>query len=211
VVVLVAVDLVAGVRFAVVALAVVLFAVAFFAVAFFAVDAVDADREAVFLAGEDFATVFRAVVVPVALFAVVLLAVVFLAVPAAVVLLAADFLAVAFFAGALDFEVAEVEGLADVVVLAAEVLAVAAETLGSFFAPETIAFRSAPALNFGTAVFFARLRSPVRGLRTIRESRTTFSKAPKPVRATFSPLTSSREMVSSTDSSACPAAFLFPS
>ncbi|MDX6297045.1 MAG: hypothetical protein QOI51_902, partial [Nocardioidaceae bacterium] len=161
-------------------------------------------------AGEDFATVFRAVVVPVALFAVVLLAVVFLAVPAAVVLLAADFLAVAF-AGALDFEVAEVEGLADVVVLAAEVLAVAAETLGSFFAPETIAFRSAPALNFGTAVFFARLRSPVRGLRTIRESRTTFSKAPKPVRATFSPLTSSREMVSSTDSSACPAAFLFPS
>ena len=203
-------DLVAGVFLAVVALAVV-----FFEVALLAVDDVAAGLAVVLFAGEDLAAVFLTVVV-VAFFAVARLAVVFLAVPPAVVRLAADFLAVAFLAGVLDFEavdrdVADVEDLADVVVFAAEVLEVAAETFGSFFAPETIAFRSAPALNFGTAVFFARFRSPVRGLRTIRDSRTTFSKAPKPVRATFSPLTSSREMVSSTDSSACPAAFLLPS
>jgi hypothetical protein len=94
--------------------------------------------------------------------------------------------------------------------LAADFVAPAA-SFGSFLSPATIAFRSAPALNLGTAVFLARLRSPVRGLRTIREGRTTFSKAPKPVMATFSPLTSSREIVSSTDSSACPAVFLLPS
>ena len=75
----------------------------------------------------------------------------------------------------------------------------------------TTALKSAPALNLGTAVFLARLRSPVRGLRTMREGRTTFSKAPKPVMATFSPLATSRVTVSRTDSSACSAAFLFPS
>ena len=84
-------------------------------------------------------------------------------------------------------------------------------SFGSFLAPETTFFRSAPAVNFGTAVFFALIRSPVCGLRTQRASRTRFSKEPKPVMATFSPLATSRVMVSSTDSSACAAAFLFPS
>ena len=84
-------------------------------------------------------------------------------------------------------------------------------SFGSFLAPETTAFRSAPALNFGTAVFLALMRSPVRGLRTQRASRTRFSKEPKPVMATFSPLATSRVMVSSTDSSACAACLRLPS
>ncbi len=89
--------------------------------------------------------------------------------------------------------------------------AVAAATLGSFFWPDTTAFSSAPARNFGTAVFFARTRSPVRGFRTIRAGRTFFSNAPKPVMATFSPRATSRAIVSSTASSASDAAFLLPS
>lgn len=83
--------------------------------------------------------------------------------------------------------------------------------LGSFFAPETTAFKSAPGLNFGTAFFLARIRSPVWGLRTMRAGRTTFSKAPKPVIATFSPFVTSLVTVSRTASSACEAAFLLPS
>ncbi len=66
-------------------------------------------------------------------------------------------------------------------------------------------------MNFGTAVFLALMRAPVWGLRTQRASRTRFSKEPKPVIATFSPLATSRVMVSRTLSSACCAAFLFPS
>ena len=58
---------------------------------------------------------------------------------------------------------------------------------GTFLAPETYALRSVPARNRGTAVALARLRSPVRGLRTIRAERCTFSKTPKPVIVTFSP------------------------
>jgi hypothetical protein len=97
-----------------------------------------------------------------------------------------------------------------VVVFAAAFFAVAAVTLGIFFAPETYAFRSAPALNFGTAVFFARVRAPVRGFRTMRGGRTTLSKAPKPVMATFSPRATSAVMVSMTCSSARRASALFP-
>ena len=63
----------------------------------------------------------------------------------------------------------------------------------------------------GTAVFFALMRAPVWGLRTQRASRTRFSNEPKPVMATFSPFTTSRVMVSRTFSSACCAAFRFPS
>ncbi len=101
-----------------------------------------------------------------------------------------------------------------VVFLAAVLLAVVALVVVAFgilTSPETYFFSWAPALNFGTAVFLARLRSPVRGLRTILDGRMTFSNAPKPVMATFSPLTSSRVTMSMTDSRACPAAFLFPS
>jgi hypothetical protein len=53
------------------------------------------------------------------------------------------------------------------------------------------AFSSAPALNFGTAVFLALMRSPVRGFRTQRATRTRFSKEPNPVIATFSPFATS--------------------
>jgi hypothetical protein len=98
-----------------------------------------------------------------------------------------------------------------VVVFAAAFFAVEAVSLGIFLAPETYAFRSAPGLNFGTAVFFARVRSPVRGFRTMRAGRTTLSKAPKPVMATFSPFDTSAVIVLTTESRACRAADLFPS
>ena len=84
-------------------------------------------------------------------------------------------------------------------------------SLGSFFAPETIAFRSAPGVNFGTAFFFARIDSPVRGLRTVRALRTCLLNEPKPVMATFSPRATSRVITSSTDSSACCACLRLPS
>ncbi len=114
--------------------------------------------------------------------------------------------AVVFFSAgfaALDFAAPDVF---DVALPAVEVA-----ILGSFRAPDTTAFSSDPARNLGTAVFFARLRSPVRGLRTIRDGRTAFSKAPKPVIATFSPFATSRVIVSITDSRACCADFLLPS
>ena len=41
----------------------------------------------------------------------------------------------------------------------------------------SMAFSSAPARNFGTDVFLALMRSPVRGLRTIRAGRTALSNA----------------------------------
>lgn len=176
---------------------------------FFAVDDAGA-----FLAVVDFAALLVAVLREDGAFAVVLLAEVdrlgvFFAVD---VDLAAVERVVAFFA------VVEPDLLAvvrlDAVLLAVVALAAVlfvAVALASLLSPETNAFSSAPALNFGTAVFLARLRSPVRGLRTMRDGRITFSKAPKPVIATFSPLTSSRVTTSRTDSRACPAAFLFPS
>jgi len=129
----------------------------------------------------------------------------------AVALVAVAFVAVALVAA--DFvapDAAAAVLVVDAVALLAAAL-VAATALGSFFAPETTALNSAPALNLGTAVFLARLRSPVRGLRTMREGRTTFSKAPKPVMATFSPLATSRVTVSRIDLRACSACFLFPS
>ena len=140
--------------------------------------------------------------------------------------LAGAFLAGAFFAGAfLAGAFLATVFLAAAAVLVAVFLAAAAVFVaaaagrpicawaraGSFFAPETTALSSAPALNFGTLVFFDFIRSPVAGLRTQRASRTRFSNEPKPVMATFSPLATSRVMVSSTDSSACAAAFLLPS
>ena len=68
-----------------------------------------------------------------------------------------------------------------------EVAAFLAVAFGTFLAPETYAFSSEPARNRGTAVALARLRSPVRGLRTIRAARGTFSNTPKPVIETFWP------------------------
>jgi hypothetical protein len=112
----------------------------------------------------------------------------------------------------------EVELFLAVVVLAVPppaVLAVPAAadrvSFGSFFAPETTFFRSAPGVNLGTFVALALIRSPVRGLRTIRALRAWRWKEPNPVMATFSPLATSRVMVSSTESSACWACLRLPS
>lgn len=117
-----------------------------------------------------------------------------------------DLAAPARFAGDVEaVDLLPVEFVAD----AADIVDV--DAFGSFFAPETMSFKFAPARNFGTAFFLARFRSFVRGLRTIRDSRTTFSNAPKPVMATFSPLTTSRVIVSRTESSAFFAATLLPS
>jgi hypothetical protein len=88
---------------------------------------------------------------------------------------------------------------------------VAAVSLGSFLAPDTTFLRSWPGENLGTAFFLDFIRSPVCGLRTQRALRTAFSKDPNPVMATFSPLATSRVMVSSTESSACAACLRFPS
>ncbi len=202
--------LLAVVFLAVVFLAVVFFAGAFLAAVFFALVFLAAVRlaGAVFLAVVFLAAVFLAVV----FFAVVFLAGAFFAVD----FLAVDFFAAVFFAGA-DFLVAFVAVLfADVFLVVAFLAAFFAEAVaffagevdaasvsfGSDLAPDTTLFRSAPAVNFGTAVFFALIRSPVCGLRTQRASRTRFSNEPKPVMATFSPLATSRVIVSRTDSSA---------
>lgn len=80
---------------------------------------------------------------------------------------------------------------------------VSSALLGGSLSPETTARSSDPARNLGTALSVDVLCSPVRGLRTARTGRMTFSKAPKPVSATFSPLATSLVIVSSTDSRAC--------
>jgi len=161
------------------------FLAVFLAVLFLAVD---------FLAGADFfAVVFFA---GEAFFAVVVFAgEVFLAVDflAADVFAADVFLAVDeldLFAADFDVDFLAVEELVlflagdeaelflAVVVFAAPPVAVlavlaAAErvSFGSFFAPETTFFRSAPGVNLGTFVALALIRSPVRGFRTIRALR----------------------------------------
>ena len=176
----------------------------FFAAVFFA----GADFLAVvFLAAEDF---FAAVFFAGADF----LAVVFFAAEdffAAVFLAGAVFFAVVFFAGDAFFAAFLVAFFAVAVARFAVEVDAARVTAGSFLAPDTTFLRSAPAVNFGTAVFFALIRSPVWGLRTHRASRTRFSNEPNPVMATFSPFATSRVIVSRTDSSACCACFRFPS
>lgn len=124
-----------------------------------------------------------------------------------------DFVVLAFFAGVEGALLAVVVDAFLAAPAAARVVEAAAVrvSFGSFFAPDTTALRSAPGLNFGMRVFLALMRSPVRGLRTHRASRSLLSKEPKPVMATFSPLATSRVIVSITDSSACAACFLFPS
>ena len=187
----------------------VFFAAALVAV-FFAAEDLLVALVAVFFAGEDF-------------FAVDLVAAffapdVYFAVDFVVLFFAADDLLAAllavFLAGA-DFVAVDLDAAAVFLVAprpaGAAFPAEARVSFGSFFAPETTALSSAPALNLGTAVFLALIRSPVRGLRTQRASRTFFSNDPKPVIATFSPLATSRVMVSSTDSSACAACLRLPS
>jgi hypothetical protein len=159
------------------------------------------------LAGAFVAVLLLAAVLPV----VLLLAALFLV---AVLLVAVLLAAVALFAVVVFAVVLfEADALVALAFLAAEPLAVvfAVVSFGSFFAPDTTAFSSAPALNLGMNVFLALMRSPVRGLRTMRASRLRLSKEPKPVMPTFSPLATSRVMVSSTDSSACAACLRLPS
>ncbi len=207
-----AVDFLAAVFLAAVFLAgdfLAAFFVAFFAGAFRAVDFFAVDLlAAVFLAG-DFLAVF---------FAAVFLAGDFLAVFFAAVFFAVDFFAAVFFADdffAVLFRVvflaAAAAFLAGAVAFLAAGAAAATVSLGSFFAPEMTFFRSAPGVNFGTAFFFDLILWPVCGLRTVRAFRTRFSNEPKPVIATFSPLATSRVIVSRTDSSAWAAALRFPS
>jgi hypothetical protein len=194
----------------------------FFAVVFFAVLFDGVDLLAAFEAVAFEAVAFEAVAFEV----VALVAVDFDAAALdAVDLLGADFEADDFVVLFLAVEVFFAGALPPVALLAAPAVlrtaglaadgvaleAAASVSLGSFLAPETTAFRSAPALNLGTAVFLALIRSPVRGFRTQRASRTLFSNEPNPVIATFSPLATSRVMVSSTDSSACEAALRLPS
>jgi hypothetical protein len=201
-------------------------AVDFFAADLVAVDFFAADLVAVDLAGVDFAGVdFDAVdfagldFLAADLLAVVLLALVLAALVFAALVLDAVVLAALVFAALVFVAV----GLVPPVCLAVPFFAAATAeparlatsealgSFGSFLAPETTAFSSAPAVNFGTAVFLALIRSPVRGLRTHRASRTRFSNDPKPVIANFSPRATSRVIVSSTDSSACCACLRFPS
>ena len=211
--------------------AVVFLAVLFFAGAFLAVDLLAVDLLAVDLLAVDLLAVDLLAVDLLAAFVAVFFAGAFFAVLALDDFLAVDFLAVvffaaedvedAFFAGAADFEAVDFAG-ADFLAAAPVTAAAAARTpgglgivaavsLGSFFAPEMTSLSSLPAENFGTAFFFDFIRSPVCGLRTQRALRTAFSNEPKPVIATFSPLATSRVMVSSTDSSAWAACLRFPS
>jgi len=195
----------AGAFFATDFLAGAFLAADFLAGAFFAADFLAGAFLAVFLAGAFFAVVFFAVdFLAGAAFLAVFLAGLFLA----VVFFAVDFFAVVFFA---DDRAAAAALLAGALALFAAGVAAATVSLGSFLAPETTFLSSAPAVNFGTDFFFALIRAPVWGLRTIRASRTRFSKEPKPVIATFSPLATSRVIVSNTDSSAWAAALRFPS
>ncbi len=193
-------------------LAVVLLAV-FFAGALAAADLLVVDLAVVFLAGALLAVVLLVVDLAALLLAGALLAVLLLVVDFALAFFAGALVAVDLVAGAflaVDFVA---DAFLAVVVLVAVVFFAAATRvcLGSFFAPDTTALRSAPALNFGMAVFLALMRSPVRGLRTQRASRTRFSKEPNPVIATFSPLATSRVIVSITASNACAACLRFPS
>src|SRR4051794_27562616 len=168
----------------------------------------EAQRLAVFFAGARFVVLF---------FAALALDVVFFA-ALFVVLFAADFVPVvrrvvvppAFFAAlraafaAFDGPDAAVRAVLRAVVAVdlAAALVAASATLPSLTAPLTTPLNCEPGRNFGTDVFFTLTASPVRGLRPVRAARSTFSKTPKPVMATFSPWATARWMVSSTASTA---------
>ena len=150
--------------------------------------------------------------------AVVLVAVFLAGAFLAVVVFDAVFLAGAFFAGVVAsspwscvagafFAAAPAAPAAVLAVL----VALATVSFGSFLAPETTALRSAPALNFGTAVFLALIRSPVRGLRTHRAARDLLLEGAEACDGDLLALATSRVIVSSTDSRACAACLRLPS
>jgi len=91
----------------------------------------------------------------------------------------------------------------------AALAAVAMVSAGKERTPATTALRLAPGRNSGTASSSC-IVSPDSD-RTGRPGRTAFSKAPNPVMATFSPLLTSRVIVSTTELSALAAACLLPS
>ncbi len=68
----------------------------------------------------------------------------------------------------------------------------------------------AQARNFGTDCAATWISAPVAGLRAVRAGRSLFSKTPKPVIATLSPLATADWMVSRTAFSASVADFLSP-
>ena len=82
---------------------------------------------------------------------------------------------------------------------------------GTFLAPLTMSLNPWPGRNFGMEVFFSFTAAPVVGLRAVRAARSTFSKTPKPVMPTFSPLATARVMASTTASTASLAALRSPS
>ncbi|SDP48515.1 hypothetical protein SAMN04487905_104319 [Actinopolyspora xinjiangensis] len=73
---------------------------------------------------------------------------------------------------------------------------------GSFRWPPTTSLNWVPARKAGTLVLRTFTASPVRGLRAVRAARARFSKTPKPVIFTFSPLLTLRTMRSTTLSTA---------
>jgi hypothetical protein len=82
---------------------------------------------------------------------------------------------------------------------------------GTFFAPLTMSLKPWPGRNLGMVVFFSFTAAPVVGLRAVRAARSAFSKTPKPLMPTFSPLATARVMTSTTDSTAIVAVRLSPS
>src|SRR6266567_8918806 len=79
-----------------------------------------------------------------------------------------------------------------------------------FLSPLTRALKSAPARNLGTEDLGTLMDAPVAGLRAVRAGRSVFSKTPKPVIATLSPLATVDWMVSRTAFTASVAVFFPP-
>src|SRR4051794_37398251 len=125
---------------------------------------------------------------------------------------AAAFVAVFFGRAALGVVFFGVVAVA-VAVFAAVAFFVGAAALATFgtLPAATMSLKLAPARNAGTEVFLTLTASPVRGLRSVRAARTRFSKTPKPVMATLSPLVTADWISASTASSAAVADFLSPS
>ena len=110
----------------------------------------------------------------------------------------------------LDVVLAVVREEEDLLVAAFVVEVLALLCFGSFFAPLMTSLKCVPARKAGTLVFFTRTASPVCGLRAVRAARARFSKTPKPVIVTFSPLLTSRTIISTRLLTASEAVFLSP-
>ena len=117
------------------------------------------------------------------------------------VFVAAVFLAAAaFFAGVVFRGVELVETFAGA--LDSLVRLTAGSPAFSFLRPAMMSLNCAPGRNEGTDVARTFTVSPVRGLRATRGARRRFSKTPKPVIVTLSPLLTARTIVSTRVSTA---------